>query len=129
MSEIRVDQFSKADGSKKTNGDFVLGGCAKAWANLNGTGTISLRDSLNNSSVIDNGTGRYQFNLINTMTSTNFMVSQSQNVGDRDYPVGINIVTSTRFDAQCDQMAGSTNNNRSQLDHSYVGVAIHGDLA
>ena len=36
-------------------------GLAKAWANLNGTGTIALRDSFNVSSVTDDGTGDYDF--------------------------------------------------------------------
>ena len=36
---------------------YVVNGSAKAWMNLNGTGTIATRDTLNISSVTDNGTG------------------------------------------------------------------------
>jgi hypothetical protein len=50
----------------------VARGVAKAWANLNGTGTIALRDSLNVSSVVDNGTGDYTFNFASAMLNTNY---------------------------------------------------------
>ena len=48
---------------------------AKAWANLNGTGTIALRDSHNISSVTDVGTGDYQFNYSNDMANANYTIS------------------------------------------------------
>jgi hypothetical protein len=51
----------------------VVRGVAKAWANLNGTGTIALRDSLNVSSVADNGTGDYTFNFTTAMPDTNYV--------------------------------------------------------
>ena len=43
-------------GSTTTN---LQQGLAKAWGNLNGTGTPAFRDSLNMASVTDNGTGSY----------------------------------------------------------------------
>jgi hypothetical protein len=45
---------------------------AKVWANLNGNGTIALRDSHNISSVTDNGTGDYTFTFSNAMANTNY---------------------------------------------------------
>lgn len=36
---------------------------AKAWVNFNGTGTVSIRDSYNVSSITDNGTGDYTINF------------------------------------------------------------------
>ena len=48
------------------------GGSAKAWSNLNGTGTISERDSFNISSYSDNGTGNYTYNYANHMSDTNY---------------------------------------------------------
>ena len=50
---------------------------AKAWANLNGTGTIALRDSHNISSVTDNGTGDYSFNFTNNLANANYSVTNS----------------------------------------------------
>ena len=34
-----------------------------AWCNMRGTGSISIRDSYNVSSLTDHGTGNYQFNF------------------------------------------------------------------
>jgi len=48
---------------------------AKAWVNFNGTGTVAIRDSGNVSSLVDRGTGRYDFNLTNAVSSTNLAVS------------------------------------------------------
>jgi hypothetical protein len=53
---------------------FAVRGTAKAWANLNGTGTIALRDSHNVSSVTDIGAGDYGFNFTSAMTATTYSV-------------------------------------------------------
>ena len=45
---------------------------AKAWVNFNGTGTIAIRDSVNVSGLVDNGTGSYAVNFTNAMFSANF---------------------------------------------------------
>ncbi|MTI10181.1 hypothetical protein [Curvivirga aplysinae] len=54
------------------NGRAIEPERVKAWANLNGTGTIALRGSLNISSVVDNGTGTYSYNLTSPMAAANF---------------------------------------------------------
>jgi len=62
-------------------------GVLKQWINMDGSGTISVRDSLNNSSITDNGTGNY------TVTHTNFFSSANNapvigtgSTGARIYP-------------------------------------------
>jgi len=47
-------------------------GLAKAWANIDGTGTIALRDSLNVSSLTDDGTGAYDTSFSNSFNNTNY---------------------------------------------------------
>lgn len=44
----------------------------KSWANLNGTGTIALRDSFGVSSATDNGTGDYSFNWTTAFSGANY---------------------------------------------------------
>ncbi len=47
-----------------------------AWASFDGTaGTISLADSLNVSSITDNGTGRYVVNFTTALPSANYVVT------------------------------------------------------
>ena len=52
---------------------------AKAWFNLDQTGTQNLRDSHNVSSVSDNGTGRTTFSFTNNLGSINYSVTLSTN--------------------------------------------------
>ncbi|MTI10182.1 hypothetical protein [Curvivirga aplysinae] len=73
MSEIKVDKISKRDGSKGVGADYVIDGSAKAWANLNGTGTIALLNSLNISSLVDNGTGDYTTNFTNAFAADEYI--------------------------------------------------------
>jgi hypothetical protein len=44
----------------------------KAWGNLNGTGTISLRASYNLDACTDNGVGDYTFNITTDFSSANY---------------------------------------------------------
>ena len=60
-------------GSIATN--YVVDGSAKAWVNFDGTGTIAVRDSLNNSSLTDNGTGDYTVTMSSAMTDANYGMS------------------------------------------------------
>lgn len=52
-----------------------MSGAAKAWANFNGTGTVAVRDSLNVSSITDNGTGLYTLNFATAMANANYSVA------------------------------------------------------
>jgi hypothetical protein len=46
----------------------------RAWVNFNGTGTVAIRASGNVSSITDNGTGRYQVNLTNSMPDADYCI-------------------------------------------------------
>lgn len=55
-----------------TESDNVAKRLAKAWVNLNGTGTVSIRDDFNVTSVSDNGTGQYTINFTQSFSNTNY---------------------------------------------------------
>jgi len=44
----------------------------KAWVSFDGTGTVSIRESFNVSSITDNGTGLYTINFSTALTDTNY---------------------------------------------------------
>lgn len=48
---------------------------AKAWVNFNGTGTVSIRDDYNVSSITDNGTGDYTVNFSTAIGNANYAVA------------------------------------------------------
>lgn len=48
---------------------------ASAWVNFDGTGTVSITDQLNVSSITDNGTGDYTVNFATALANTTYVVS------------------------------------------------------
>ena len=70
MSTLEVNKFKK--GAKELDSDYLIGGSAKAWMNLDGTGTIEVQDSLNTSSVTDDGTGLYTQSFTSDMNGANY---------------------------------------------------------
>ena len=70
MSTLNVSNIT--DGTTTVGTSYVVNGSAKAWANLNGQGTIALRDSFNTSSVTDVTTGTYRFNYTSSMANSSY---------------------------------------------------------
>ena len=70
MSTIIASNIS--DGTTSVASTYVVNGSAKAWVNFNGTGTVAIRDSLNVSSITDNGTGTYTVNFTTAMQDANY---------------------------------------------------------
>ena len=56
----------------KNSSGTEIGQFSKAWANLKCTGTVSIRDSFNVSSLTDNGTGDFTVTFTNAFANTNF---------------------------------------------------------
>jgi hypothetical protein len=77
MSTIVTSNVS--DGTLSIPTTFVTNGSAKAWASFVGTGTASVEDSFNVSSLTDQGTGDYTLNFTNSMSNANFSVSTGYN--------------------------------------------------
>jgi hypothetical protein len=64
---------STADGVEIGTGGINQARIAKAWANINGTGTISIRGSYNVSSLTDEATGKYKVNFSTAMADNNYV--------------------------------------------------------
>jgi len=60
---------------------------AKAWVNFNGTGTVSIRDSHNVSSVTDNGTGEWTVNYSNSMSNANYSATTANSYVGGSYDI------------------------------------------
>lgn len=87
MSEIRATTISDQIGT----GPVTLTGqsAAKAWSNLNGTGTIAERDSFNISGYVDNGTGQYTFTISSDMSDANYSTAvNTGRSGGSEYVTG-----------------------------------------
>ena len=86
MSTLRTNALEGVDaknsitivaGAGNVTTTNVQEGVSKVWANLNGSGTIALRDSFNVSGTTDNGTGDYKYTFTNNMNNENFAFTSS----------------------------------------------------
>ena len=106
-------------------------GLAKAWVNLNGTGTIAIRDSTNIASVTDNGTGDYSSNFTNNMGNTNFAsfgscIGAANNV---DGSVLTGFASGTAKTAGLIRVRATYAAGNTVLDPDNVSISTCGDLA
>ena len=80
MSEVKTNKLTGVTtagsivvtgegGSTTTN---LQQGLAKHWILMNGTGTVAVTDSFNNTSITDNGTGDYTITIANDMANTTY---------------------------------------------------------
>ena len=137
-SEIAIDKLKgvTAAGSMLvvaeggTNTTNLQQGLSKAWINMNGTGTIAIRDSFNITSIADNATGRYTPTITNNMSSDDYAgfgggcvnETTSNNQQARQGP-SINVQATANFQINC----GS--NTYSQDDWEQPTAGLLGDLA
>ena len=106
--------------------DYVVNGSAKAWINFDGTGTIATRDSLNVSSITDEGTGYYQYDFTNAMSNANYSASGTGGNNDNNVNRVVQFgdgYTTTALDLNTGDGAGSPS------DRSVMGSQVFGDLA
>ncbi|MTI08484.1 hypothetical protein [Curvivirga aplysinae] len=128
MSEIKVDKFSKRDGSKSVGADYVIDGSAKARVSYNHNPTTTIRDSFNVSSHVDHGTGHTQINFINAFQNDGYSVGamgqhSSTNVIISGY-YGSGRVTVTGI-----RLASLVASGSSYLDVNYAMASFDGELA
>jgi hypothetical protein len=68
MSQLNVDSIKDRTGANQP--DIV--GAAKAFVNFDGTGTVTIRNGFNVSSITDLGTGYYRINFATAMQDANY---------------------------------------------------------
>ena len=107
----------------------VTSGSAKAWVNLNGTGTAAVRDSFNNASITDNGTGDYSTTVTNAFANVNYacVATAGQNSGDQASASNNEAGSNRTATVIRTQVLRSTSD--SHLDVSVCELTKFGDLA
>lgn len=96
---------------------------AKAWASLDGTGTISLRGSFGISSVTDLGTGQYRFNFATSLSSANYAVAVS---GARVLGSEGNVTLYGKNSSYVD-IRTWTSGHSALIDYAYIEIVVFGD--
>jgi len=128
-SELRVNTLKDSSGNNSIGMSYVAEGTAKAWVNLNGSGTIASRDSFNVSSNTDNGTSDYTTTFTSAMNNDDFAVSaQSTSTGSGYICNAPKNAASASISTTIIRSIGSDFNGNTN-DHEFVHHIIHGDLA
>ena len=97
-------------------GEFVT---ALAWANFDGTGTVSIRDSYGFSSLTDLAVGNWELNFSSTLGNANYVVSSSGNIGSYGDQYGSQAFGTTKFQFNCS--SDSAYKDQSQLNATVFG--------
>ena len=109
--------FQNSSGTEK-------GQLTKAWCLFQGSGTVSISNSFNVSSITDNATGRYQVNFSNAFSNANYIMSGSHN----NFSNGVSCVGENGTYGFTTSAAGiSTTVDNSHTDPSRVRVMFIGD--
>ncbi len=124
-SVLNVDSIAAKDGTSPV--ELTKQSAAKAWSKLNGTGTISLYDSFNISSVADNGTGDYTHTMTSAMANANYSHTFTARTYFAVFRDGQTPTASTyRIGHIYNDGAGG---NFAYSDGNYISANITGDLA
>ena len=110
--------------------DSARSQACRAWLNLNGTGTIAIRGSLNTSSVTDEGTGKYTQTYVSNMSNDDYSVSTSAS-SDRGYIETVKVNRYNQFEPIYNNgmQVVTYNNSSSYYDTHFVLLQSFGDLA
>tara|TARA_B110000503_G_scaffold105911_1_gene158092 strand:+ start:1596 stop:3029 length:1434 start_codon:yes stop_codon:yes gene_type:complete len=93
---------STATGVSIGTAGYLSSQLAKAWVNFNGTGTVSIVNSYNVSSITDNGTGNYRVNFSSTLSSIPSVVASTNNEAvNTNFGVNVNAYTTSTVSIYC----------------------------
>lgn len=107
-------------------------GVAKAWVNFNGSGTIASRDSVNISSLDDDGTGIFGTNFTSSFGSVNYAQAAISGNEASSSATSIQVrgyAQTTTTSASAINTFYSTSSTTASTDQTHNAVLYHGDLA
>ena len=118
--------------AKSVDTDYLASGSAKAWVNLNGTGTIAIRESFNVTSVTDHATGDHTVTINNDFSNANYSAVGCCLAGTGSGNNG-QVVSSfgTAGGAPAGSLRFAVQYSSSQAKNDVDGISIqfHGDIA
>ncbi len=130
MSTLTVATVKSASSAapvfQNTSGTEI-GQLAKAWVHFKGTGTVSIYDSFNVSSITDSSQGHYIVNLTNAMSNINYAAFADGRFNTSDGDGAANITlrriaqTTTSFGIRCSDASANTH------DPTFACGVIFGD--
>ena len=124
-SELRVNTLKDASGNNSVATSVIAEGTAKAWANIDGSGTVSFRDSFNTSGLTDNGTGDYTTSFSTSFGNANYSFTYcgAQDGAETTYQMKSSSMAAGTHQVQLKNAAGTV------TDRDFICGTFHGDRA
>ena len=124
-SELRVNTLKDASGNNSVATSVIAEGTAKAWANIDGSGTVSFRDSFNTSGLTDNGTGDYTTSFSTSFGNANYSFTYcgASDGAETTYQMKSASMAVGTHQIQLKNAAGTV------TDRNFICGTFHGDLA
>ena len=72
MSTLKVGTIQNTSGGSSSTPEQIAEGRIKAWVQFQGSGTVSIRDDFNVSSITDHGTGEYTITYSTAFSNINY---------------------------------------------------------
>lgn len=127
MSNLVVSNIS--DGTTSVGTSYVVNGSAKAWFNLNGTGTIAARDSFGISSFTDEGTAYYSASVSSSFANNGYAVGGMLEYTGSGQGIGIGFYPNDDMTASRSTFFATPDNSVAAGDNEYMVAILTGDLA
>ncbi len=127
-AEVHADKAiltDLSDGTTTVGAEYVVNGSAKAWINYNATGTVAIRDSLNISSITDNGTGDQTVNYTNAFSAADYCSNATNNGASDAYFMGLHTDSPTTALARLFSFRPAVG----ARDYAFSHASMTGDLA
>jgi len=128
MSEIRATTISDAAGTGPIT--LTKQSAAKAWVNLNGTGTAAITDSFNTSAITDNGTGNYTISVNNSFSSANYSLTTGiRGVSGSSHAIAVIDIDTALLAGSFKMQTLQSGSSQIAIDCPILNCTAHGDLA
>ena len=75
MSIVKTDTLEGLTSGRTVDNNLLARRIASAWCTITGTGTVSIRDSENITSLVDQGVGDYKVSFITPMANIDYAFS------------------------------------------------------
>ena len=131
MSVLKADTIQSTGGGAAT---LTKQSAAKHWITFNGTSTVSVTSSFNNTSLSDRGTGAYTYAFVNSMSDGNHSgagnAKKNDTTDDGNQHVQIGSSTSYTNVSNEQRIACRRNIGTGEaIDSPTIYAHTHGDLA
>lgn len=123
MSTLRLDTIQDQAGNNASTPDEIYSGRAKAWVKFDGSGTISIDDSFNVTSITDHGPGQYSANFTTAMANADYAVAGMASDSGTASVVALSFESATTSAIRVQCIRSTTGLS----DQAVVSVVVFGD--